>query len=363
MKYTIGLVLSLVSFSQLYAQQWINVPIRPNEWKTTHGTIQVVPYMGREALYLSEGVAYLPKSNFSQGTIEVDIAPTFPGFGGLVFHLDSLLNYEEVYIRNSKSGNLDACQYSPAFNGESSWQLYPEYQSTVHYSTNEWIHLRLTIKDKKAICSIKGKDTGTLYIDSLRIANEKGAIGLWSLSGAYFSNLRYTPLPLDSIAPKTSSFNDSSVIKNWGVSTAYPFDEKDKQVRLIFPTAFQKITSEPDGLVNINRFIRKKTFGRFRYNSAEYVWLEYHWNSNGKIQPFSFDFSNRCFVFMNGHQLFAGNNSFQLKGPLDRGSFDKKTRSHVLYLATRKGKNQLLIAVQGIANGWGFLGRFSDCSL
>ena len=44
-------------------------------------------------------------------------------------------NYENFYIRPHQSGNPDANQYQPVFNGSASWQLYygPEYAAPVEY--------------------------------------------------------------------------------------------------------------------------------------------------------------------------------------------------------------------------------------
>ncbi|HWJ29108.1 MAG TPA: hypothetical protein VNS32_21380, partial [Flavisolibacter sp.] len=137
---------------QCWSQTAVTHHIEPSDtlWKTLYGKVETRDYMGREAIYLDKGIAYLPESQFSNGELDVDIAPSNPGFGGLVFHLDSSLNYEEVYMRYIKSGWADAAQYSPVFNGESSWQLYPEYQGLLKYHEAEWIHMKIKVQNRQA---------------------------------------------------------------------------------------------------------------------------------------------------------------------------------------------------------------------
>lgn len=91
------------------------------------------------------------------------------------------------------------------------------------------------------------------------------------------------------------------------------------------------------------------------------VWLRYEWeeNENG-VKPFSFEYSNMCFVYINDNKIFAGNNSFLLKGPLFRGDIDKQMKANTIFLPVKKGKNVLMVAVSGITNGWGFMGQFAD---
>ncbi|HWJ25512.1 MAG TPA: hypothetical protein VNS32_03160, partial [Flavisolibacter sp.] len=211
-----------------------------------------------------------------------------------------------------------------------------------------------------------GSDTASIYIDSLRVPANKGMIGIWSLQGAYFSNLSYKETSNESLTGKDQMLYNTQAIKTWEISPAFSFRFSDIEhfdLSGFRNLQWKKALTEEDGLLNINRYARKKIFGKFKDNSEELVWLRYEWNEpKAGIKPFSFEFTNRCFIFLNGQKAFAGNNSFRLKGPLDRGSFDKHMRGNICYLPVQKGRNSLMIGVAGVANGWGFMGTFEDNS-
>ncbi|MFZ4619781.1 MAG: family 16 glycoside hydrolase [Bacteroidota bacterium] len=338
-----------------------------SDWRPLHGTIDERDFMGKKSLSLSRGLAVLENSAFTNGTIEVDIAPMNPGLSGIAFHIDENVNYNETYIRYSKSGGPDALQYSAVWNGEFSWQLYPEYQAAVRFTPNEWIHLKIVVEGYRAAVFVNA-DTIALKIDSLRIPNSAGKIGLWTLAPAYFANLVITPS-----AGNTAIHDDSFrrivtdnplAIHEWLVSEPFEFSvEKISEVdrTLIEKGKWIAARTEPDGLLNICRFTKKRIAGRTRENSNDVVWLRYEWTEEADgIKPFSFDYVNRCAIFLNGRKQFSGMNTFLLKGALYRGDIDKKMRGNTLHLPVVKGKNSLMIAVAHITNGWGFIGGFAD---
>ena len=90
------------------------------------GDARIAPFEGREAVWLRNNTqAILAGTEFTDGTIEFDIAPMDPcDFVGLVFHRQSLTMHENVYLRPRQSGRFMALQYAPRTNGSSTWQLY-----------------------------------------------------------------------------------------------------------------------------------------------------------------------------------------------------------------------------------------------
>ena len=59
------------------------------------------------------------------GILEADIAvPVERGFPGVMWRLQDAENFESFFVRPHQVGNPDAIQYTPVFNGLSSWQLY-----------------------------------------------------------------------------------------------------------------------------------------------------------------------------------------------------------------------------------------------
>lgn len=335
-----------------------------SDWKTTSGTIEKREHLGRTALFLSKGLAWLPASKFANGVIEADVATSL--MGGLNFRGDSNHNYEEVYLRIPKSGGPDALQFGSVFNGEFSWQFYPEYQANVVYPANQWVHMKIVVEGDKAGIYMLNRDTAVLLIDSLRTGNQSGHVGIWTLNGAYFSNIRFraaTPEERLPAIPKKLIYNKEAVT-GWWISQPSLFTGAPPDIlpaSSLSSLKFQPAATDPDGYLNINRFAKKQIWGRSRENSNDMVWIRYEWDeSTDRLKAFSFDFSNMCFMYCNGKKVFAGNNSFLLKGPLYRGDIDKQLRANTVFLPVTKGKNALLIAVSGTNNGWGFMGQFAD---
>lgn len=336
------------------------------DWKALYGTIEQKEVLGEKALFLSKGLAVLENSYFENGVIEVDIFTSL--MAGITFRIDSSYNYEESYIRTPKSGGFDALQYGPVFNGEFCWQFYPEYQAKVIYPANDWIHLKIIVKDDQATIYVGNKDTANLYIDSLRTTNSFGKVGLWTLTGAYFKNFNYQPLTAQDKFPTITKrkIDNPNAIKEWWISKRESFPkvfEETLKEKFIVQKQWKKTETEPDGYLNINKYTRKAIWGQTRKNSNDMVWLLYEWEEtiNG-FKPLSFEYSNKCFIYLNNIKIFSGNNNFQLKGVFYRGDIDKKMRANTVFLPVKKGKNSLLVAVSGITNGWGFMAQFADGS-
>ena len=334
-----------------------------SEWKATYQPIAIQEKLGREALYCKGGLVYMPSSFFSNGVIEVDILTQV--MGGLAFRIDSNFNYEDVYLRVPKSGAPDALQYGAVFNAEFSWQFYQEYQANVIYPKNEWIHMKIIVENDQAGVFINNSSTPVLLIDSLRTGNKNGCIGFWSLADAWFANLQIRSAAENEKLPKIEKkiIRNEHAIREWLISKpmSYSIESGDLGITLSRQLKWESAITDPDGYLNINRYAKKNIAGRARNNSSDIVWLKYKWNETSAFdKPFSFEYSNICFIYFNGKKIFSGNNSFLLKGPLFRGDIDKKMRANTLFLPTRKGLNTLLVGVAGVVNGWGFMGQFVD---
>jgi hypothetical protein len=100
------------------------VPFNSERWEIQAAENKVIDHLGRRSLYLKGGLAAVKDSQFVDGVIEFDIAFTGErGFMGAVWRMQDFENYEEFYIRPHQSGNPDANQYQPVFNGVTAWQL------------------------------------------------------------------------------------------------------------------------------------------------------------------------------------------------------------------------------------------------
>jgi hypothetical protein len=128
--------------------QSLSVPAESQRWDL-EGQAKVAEYQGRKCLFLDGGAAVLKDFELRDGVIDVDVAtPAKRGFFGFDFRIDSNgANYEEVYLRQHKSGLPDAMQYTPVLSTGRNWQIYNGlgFTGAVDIPKDEWFHLRLEV--------------------------------------------------------------------------------------------------------------------------------------------------------------------------------------------------------------------------
>src|ERR1044071_4940282 len=77
-------------------------------WKIEAEASRFESHLGRDALFLQKGSAWLDNARFTDGVIEFDVAaPAAPGFHGLAFRAADHENFEEVYLRSHLSDQSD----------------------------------------------------------------------------------------------------------------------------------------------------------------------------------------------------------------------------------------------------------------
>ena len=149
--------------------------------------------------------------NFKNGTIEVKVlsrllktAPDYArGFIGIAFRVnDSNTKYESFYIRPT-NGRADdqvrrnhSVQYYsyPDYKFDRLRKESPErYESYADMALNQWITLRIEVKDSQAKLFIGNNQQASLLVNDLKHgATAAGSIGLWVDIGTegYFKDLR-----------------------------------------------------------------------------------------------------------------------------------------------------------------------------
>ena len=73
------------------------------------------------------------------------------------------------------------------------------------------------------------------------------------------------------------------------------------------------------------------------------------------MKLFSFDYSDKIIVYLNGKIIFKANNAFRSKGVQFQGHIN--INANKLYLNLEKGRNTLHCVVIDKANGWGLIGK------
>jgi hypothetical protein len=191
---------------------------------STHGLelvnakAEAVSYRGRRAVRLdpvpgqdSTGslLAFLPASNFKNGTIQVDLAgspragapATSRGFIGIAFRVQQQgAKYECFYVRPSNARSDDqlrrnhSAQYIsvPDFPWERLRKETPGvYESYVDLEAGAWTTLKVVVTGTKAQLYVNNAKEPCLIVNDLKLGESEGRIALWSDSttDGYFSNL------------------------------------------------------------------------------------------------------------------------------------------------------------------------------
>jgi hypothetical protein len=142
--------------------------------------------------------AKLIDSDFKNGIIEVkvlskllDDAPDFArGFIGIAFRIDeSNSKFECIYIRPTNGRAEDQLRR----NRSTQYFSYPDfkfdrlrkeasgvYESYADMGLNEWITIKIEVKDEKAKLYLDGQEHPVLIVNDLKHgANASGGVGLW----------------------------------------------------------------------------------------------------------------------------------------------------------------------------------------
>jgi len=364
MKPLIILIVSIISslFNSASSQNPTSVPMAESHWTVNSEQYEFENYLGVESIYLPSGFAQLNDVVFHNGIIEFDIAfPQGRGFPGITFRIQDDLNYEEFYIRPHQSGNPDANQYTPIFNGLAGWQLYygEGHAAPAKYNYDNWNHVKLMISGTVGEVYVNDMKNPLFQIFDLKHGDVSGPISLKGNAESHFANFSYTKVdnPEFIIPAKDISHPEKNVICNFDVSNALNSGQIIGQpyldVKNIPGIDWRELSCEFTGKLNIAKIAKRED----KKNTALVRFIIS--SESDQVKRLEFGYSDVAQVFVNGKGIYLGNNTFRSRDYRYLGTigyFD------AIFLDLKKGDNEIILAVNEAFGGWGMMARLENLS-
>ena len=356
--------------------QTLSVPPDSPRWEL-EGEAKATEYQGRKCLMLDGGAATLQDFEMRDGVVDADvITGAKRGFFGFDVRIDKdQSNYEEIYLRQHKSGLPDAMQYTPVLSTGRNWQLYngPGFTGAVDIPRDEWFHLRLELTGAQAKLYVKDMEKPALVMDDLKSGVQKGQIALYDLTGATcYANLELRTTPdvpwerhLPAMPPNT--------LTKWSISPIYDALARNLEHPLSSAESaaiqWQDVDAEPPGFVVLQRY-REAPHPRVTFQGDFSKRLEPQPGTKvlyartaidsdrDQVKKLELGYSDEVSVFLNGKILYRGRSAQGFRDPGFLGIVNPE--NDAVYLPLKKGKNELMLAVSELGGGWGFICRLVD---
>jgi len=324
-----------------------------------NGVARATPteYLGRACVYvesaLDSTVVVQPGPDLVDGFVELDLAVRPErAFPGVAWRVQEDETYESFFVRPHQRGNPDAIQYTPVWHGLSSWQLYhgDGYWSPVDIPLEAWFRIRVAWADDRAVAEVAGT---TVLAPRLVGPERPGRVGiLVGGEGLFVSGFASGPDPGRVPAGRSAPAEDPDVLRAWEVSD--PFAEASLPRGDVLDPAFlaarawTPVEAAPGGLVDLGRVRalrdgRNTVLARTRIDADE-----------PRREELELGFSDRAVVYLNGSQLFRGNDTYRSRDYRFLGSIGWYDAVH---LPLEVGGNDLVVAVSEDFGGWGVQAR------
>jgi hypothetical protein len=331
----------------------VRTPFQQDLWTWTPAAPSATTFLGRECVRVDDARGTLAGVELVDGAIEVELAVgPERAFPGVFWRGRDAENFESLFVRPHQVGNPDAVQYTPVFNGISSWQLYhgPGFWAPVAFPIGEWFGLRVVFAGRRAEVYVGDLDEPAL-VAALKGPVEPGAVGIAGGGGtAYATGLSWddAPVVFRSVEPQPPAA-EPGILPAWQVSDAFPEAELD--LALVADREWTRLESEPSGLADLSRVNgirdgRNTVFARAVVRSPR-----------DEVRALDLGFSDRAVVFLNGRPLFRGDDTYRTRDYRFLGSIGYWD---TLYLSLAAGDNELVVAVSEDFGGWGVQARFRD---
>jgi len=334
------------------------IPFDGDRWSIQGREFEFETVAGRDALRLFGASARLEGLALEDGIIEFDmLVRQERGFSGAFWRWRDENNAEQFYLRPHQSGNPDANQYQPLFNGSAGWQLYhgAGYAAPVTYRFDGWMHVKIAFQGRRAAFYIDSEQP-LFTTDRLKHEPAAGSVGVYAsnFAPAWFANFQVAPLPrgFGIEVPEIAVDAPPDLIRAWDVSETFDWailqDLDELPESLIGSLDWTTLPAESDGLVNIARI---RTLGPGANGAIARLVIE---SPTERVVPFTFGFSDVTRVYLNRALLYGGADIYQSRDYRFLGTigfFD------TVYLDLQPGRNELHVAVGENFGGWGLKGR------
>ena len=350
----------LISIAALYGQQ-VKVPFTDEHWDTENAKAIFEEYQGKESILVENGPIVLTDVLLENGTIEFDINfPDQRAFPGIGFRWEDKDNHEIIYFRPGSSGDPDALQYNPVFNGRGAWQLYhgKGYTDSLTFKYDEWQHIKLEISGDKARLFWDDRELPALSVVELKRAPKEGKITLRAMGApVHFANFQYTKSVTEVEETQIPAPPKKGTITNWQIGGEFARDEfygiTDIDDELKKAMTWKEVKSEGSGLVNLSEYVGSSN-DLLKSTTVARVIIH---SDKEEIKRFSFGFSDEARVYYNDRLVFVGKDAYlsrdhQFSGLI--GYYD------ALYLPLKKGENEVWMVVTENFGGWGIQARLED---
>ena len=357
--YLLATAFLLVVFHNTVGQT-VKVPLTLDVWDTIGARLTQETYMGKECLLLQSGAIMVKGAELRDGSIEADISFTQQrGFPGILFRMQDQFNTELFYVRPHQSGNPDATQYTPAFNGNAGWQLYhgEGYSKAITFKFDQWHHVKIDIHGLQAEIYIDDMQTPLMRVAELLMGWKGGKFGFTSAGVPLrVANVQYAIRQVAAPAAIQVPANGSGgMVTQWQI--ANPIDRRlfdqnyqlTKEIKEKLKWSTQ--TSQSSGTINLGKYIQPMDTGK-----AIIAKTIIH-SEKDQVKKIAFGFSDYVTVYLNDKAIYSGADNFMSRDYRFLGTigfFDG------LFLPLKKGDNELWFVVWEDFGGWGVKAKFEN---
>lgn len=329
------------------------IPFGPERWDLANA--KVVDHLERKALM---GAALLKDVEFEDGIMECDLAMKagVRSYPGLLFRVQSLEEYERVYLRPHRSPLYDdAVQYLPAFHGVDSWQIYsgPGITSRAVIPTDRWVHMKIEVLGTQARVFLDNAPQPVLVIGDLKRGKTKGGLGLTTMAdgNSFFSNFSFRRASSLSFPPAPLIHQPPGCVLDWELSQPLKKRLLDfdgyPDLKALGLARWTKVAAQSNGVVDIAR-----TYGRLGTEPDGILARAVIRADKDGPRKFWFGYSDEASLFINGRHVFYGNSAYRYR---DTSFLGVVGLYDAVNLPLTKGDNELLIMIGETSGGWGFV--------